>query len=98
MQHAATAQALTAAATDVIDGRIAALAHDDGLAEYRPARHAAVRTLVAWTKSDRAVVVDITGGNYRHMAAEVLDTASAQFDLGPAASIIDLPTGAMLIW
>lgn len=98
MQDAATAQALAAAATDAIDGRIAALPYDDGLPEFRPARDAAVRSLAAWAKGDRAVVVDILGGNYRHMAAEVLDTASEPFDLGPAAQIIDLPTGAMLVW
>jgi hypothetical protein len=101
MQTTATATrtAVVAAVQDVIAAKVANLPFDDGLGEYRAARHAAVRTLAVWVKNSRTVVVDVTApARNRHMAAEILDVATADMDLGPDAEIIDLPTGAAITW
>ncbi|MDL4812772.1 hypothetical protein [Actinomadura opuntiae] len=92
------ARALRDAVQGVIDARIADLPYREGLAEYRAAQDAATRSLAVWIKDGRTVVVDVIGDRYRYMAAQVLDAASASFDLGPNARIVDLSTGAALIW
>lgn len=97
----ATALRVLDAVKSEITRRVAALDYDhddDSLAEYRAARHAAIRSLATWVVNDRTVVVTISDADYQYKTAEVLDQAVQYMDLGPDCRIEDAPRGARIVW